>query len=411
MLPSARPTLRKVDGRVMQQINRAIVLNLVRDDSTLSRADIARKTGLSPAAVTGIVEHLLREGLVSEGPVALTGAVGRPPMHLSFNPEARLALGIALDVGVMCAALVDLGGTTQAIFRAEVARGADPDAVLDGAAALARQALGDAPADRVIGAGMAVPGMVSWPDGVNLFSPNFGWRDVPIRAMLEQRLGRPVLVDNEVRALALAEHHLGAARGARTAVFLDAGYGVGGAILIDGTLYRGMHGAAGEVGHNTVDPGGPLCSCGNRGCLEVFASTHGLTARVREALAAGRASALAAIPPEALSVDQIVAAARRDDPLARELMARATMYLGLAVANAVDNWDPEMVVLSGPMIHTGREFFDDLLAAEQRSVLETGRGGTRVVPATLAANAKIIGAATLVIAPYLTAPLSGRPTT
>ncbi len=452
MRMDTRTTLRKVDGRLMQQANRAMVLNLVRADPSASRAAIVRQTGLSPAAVSGIVERLLRDGLVREEARTATGGVGRRPVRLAFNPEARLALGIAVDVREVAAALVDLGGTPLRIHRADLPPGADAATGLELAARLARRALRDAVPTRVLGVGMAVPGMVQWPDGVNLFSPNLGWRDVPVRALMEQRLDRPVLVDNEVRALALAEHHYGAARGVGTAVFLDAGYGVGGAAILDGALYRGVHGAAGELGHNTVEPGGPLCGCGNRGCLETFASAGGLIARVREALAAGRASRLSAVPDERLTLDAIVAAASAGDALARDLLARAATLLGLAVANAVDNWDPELVVLSGsvlrasgsvraltPITHPcatvvnaeigsagtvgaevasagaedvaaedamgGGTLFDRLLAAEQGSVLETGRARVRVVRAALGAEAKLIGAATLVIADYLAAPL------
>ncbi len=404
MAPVNPRTVRKVDGRLMQQANRALVLNLVRADPTLSRAAIARWTGLSPAAVSGIVDHLLHEGFVREERSTPTGSVGRRPLRLSFIPDARLALGIDLDVREVSAALVDLGGATRTVYRANVPSGADPGTVLDIAADLARQATCEAPAGQLLGTGMAVPGMVHWPSGVNLFSPNFGWHDVPVRAMMEERLGGPVLVDNEVRTLALAEHHYGAAREVRTCVFLDAGYGVGGAMIVDGDLYRGVHGAAGEVGHNTVEPGGPLCSCGNHGCLEVFASSSGLEARIREALAAGRASSLAMVVPQERTPEEVAIAVAAGDALAGELFERAATYLGLAVANMVDTWDPELVVLSGPVIRAG-DMLNRLLAATQRSVLETARARVRVLPAAITANVKIIGAATLVIAEHLAAPL------
>lgn len=395
---------RKIDGRLMRQMNRAIVLNLVRTDPTLSRAAIVRRTGLSPAAVSGIVEHLLREGLVREEGAASTGNVGRRPLRLALNPDARMALGIHIDVRQICAALVNLSGERGTVHEAPVPIGADPHTVLDLVARLARAATPAISPGALLGAGVAIPGMVSWPDGVNLFSPNFGWRDVPMRALLETHLGYPVLVDNEVRALALAEHHYGAARGARSALFLDAGFGVGGAVIIDGALYRGRHGAAGELGHNTVDPSGPRCSCGNRGCLEVFASISGLEARARAALAAGDRSTLT---PERISFAALVAAAHAADPLACRLLDRAATYLGLAVANAIDNWDPELVVLSGPLIRESGGLLDTLLAAEQRSVLETGRACVRVVPAMFDGDVKIVGAATLMIADYLATPLGG----
>jgi predicted NBD/HSP70 family sugar kinase len=259
----------------------------------------------------------------------------------------------------------------------------------------------------VLGIGMAIPGMVQWPQGVNLFSPNYGWRNVPVRALMEERLGRPVLADNEVRAVALAEQQFGVARLARTIVFLDVGMGVGGAVVLDGNLYRGVHGAAGEMGHNTVEPNGPLCGCGNRGCLEVFCSVRGLLARTAEALVQGRPSVLADLPAEELSVVRLAQAAAEGDDLAREVLTRAATYLGLAVANAVDNWDPELVVLSGPVIREGGDLFEKLLAEEQRTVLETGRAGVRVTRAVLDEHAKIIGAATLVMAEYLAAPFAG----
>ncbi len=396
---------RKVDGQSMQQANRALVLALIRHDPTLSRASIARQTTLSPASVSGIVDHLIREGFVREEAAAVTGAVGRRPVRLVFNPAARVTLGIAIDVRQVTAGLVDLGGEIQATQRAPLAPEARPAAIVDTVAHVARRALRGVASCDVLGVGVAVPGLVRWPDGVILFSPNLEWRDVPIRAMLEERLGRPVLVDNEVRALALAEHSYGVARGARTVVVIDAAYGVGGAVIIDGALYRGVHGAAGEVGHNIVEPNGAVCGCGNRGCLETVASAHGLVARAIDALAAGRASALAADARGGLTLDHIVATARGGDALACELLARAATYLGLAVANAIDNWDPERVVLSGPVALAVGNRLDDALARGQRAILDVGRARVPVARAALGADAKVIGAATLAAADYLAAPL------
>ena len=235
---------RKVDGRWMQQANRAIVLEIVRTDPTPSRAEIARRTGLSPAALTGIVDHLMAEGLVLEVGPTVGGGVGRRARRLAFNPGARAALGIALDVREVRAALVDLGGSNEAVERSEIPEGATPGEALAVVAETAKRALSASDDRPMIGVGMAIPGMVGWPAGVSLFSPNAGWREVPVRAEMERLLGRAVLVDNEVRALALAEHRYGAARGAGTAVFLDAGYGMGGAVILSGGLYRGVRGAA-----------------------------------------------------------------------------------------------------------------------------------------------------------------------
>jgi N-acetylglucosamine repressor len=397
---------RKIDGRLMQQANRAMVLNLIRRDPSLSRASIARETELSPATISGIVDHLLDEGLVREEAAIVTGNVGRRPVRLLFNPSARVALGIAIDLREVTAALVDLGGTVSETMRAAVPVDSDPATVVDLVAKVSRRALKRVSPDLVLGVGVAVPGVVHWPDGVNLFSPNFGWRNVPIRAMIEQRLGLPVRAENEARAVALAEYEFGAARGMRTAVFIDVGSGVGGAVIIGGALYRGEHGAAAEIGHNTVEPGGPLCGCGNRGCLEVFTSATGISARADDALAAGRQSVLASTLPHPVSVEQIMIAAASGDALACELFDRAAAYLGLAVANAVDNWDPDLVVLSGSVIRLGGRLFDEIRVFEQRFVLKTGTGSVGVARSMLGADAKLAGAASLVISEYLTTPLA-----
>jgi predicted NBD/HSP70 family sugar kinase len=248
--------------------------------------------------------------------------------------------------------------------------------------------------------------MVSWPDGVSVFSPNFGWHEVPFKSMLERRLASSVFVENEVRALALAEYQFGTAQGTRTTVFVDVGFGVGGAVIIDGSLYRGVHGVAAEIGHTTIEPGGPLCGCGNRGCLEVFTSARGLVARANDELATGRTSVLSTAFPDEITIESVLCAATSGDMLAKELVDRAAAYLGLAVANVVDNWDPELVVLSGSLIRAGETLLEEIKVFEQRFVLKTGTGTVGVARSALGADAKIIGAACLVIADYLAAPLA-----
>ena len=228
----------KLDGRRMQQVDRALVLHLVRTDTPQTRIDLVRRTGLSPATITDIVDHLLHEGLIRDEGAAATGTLGRRPSRLAFNPDARLALGIEIDVHDVRVGLVNLGGMAHAVRSAPVTPGVGPDAVLDLAAHLARDVVRVAGA-AVLGVGMAVPGLIQWPEGLNLFSPSFGWHDVPIRTLMEDRLGQPVVVDNDIRAAALAEHYFGAAQQTHSAVVLDVSYGVGGAVIIGGRLYRG----------------------------------------------------------------------------------------------------------------------------------------------------------------------------
>ena len=174
----------------------------------------------------------------------------------------------------------------HAVRSAPVTPGVGPDAVLDLAAHLARDVVRVAGA-AVLGVGMAVPGLMQWPEGLNLFSPSFGWHDVPIRTLMEDRLGQPVMVDNDIRAAALAEHYFGAAQQTHSAVVLDVSYGVGGAVIIGGRLYRGAHGTAAEDRPQHGQARWSRCGCGKQGCLVALALGSGLSASSRDAVAHG----------------------------------------------------------------------------------------------------------------------------
>lgn len=298
--------------------------------------------------------------------------------------------GVAVDLGGtwIRAAVVGPEGEVERVTRAPTPQ-AGPEAVADTIAGLVRGF--GAPRGVV---GVAVPGPLSVREGVVFDPPNLrGWKHVPLRRMLEERLGCPVVLENDANAAAVGEWWKGAGRGARQLVYLTVSTGVGGGLVLEGKLYRGATDTAGEVGHVVVDPQGPVCSCGRRGHLEGLASGPAIARWTAEQIRAGRRSILASKEP--VSAKEVAVAAEQGDELAREAFLRAGTYLGLAVAGLVNLLNPEMVVVGGGVARAGRWLFDPLLEAARNHAFERPWGAVRVVPGALDDHAGLVGVAYL----------------
>jgi glucokinase len=275
------------------------------------------------------------------------------------------------------------------------------EGVADSVARLSARA-GRGPDHNIVAVGLGVAGLVDR-DGVLHIGPNLpGVVDYPFGAALTERLGLPVVVDNDATCATWAEHELGAARGAVNAVLVTLGTGIGGGLVVDGALVRGARGFAGEPGHMVVDPAGPVCPCGRRGCWERFASGSGLGRLAREAAEAGlvaRVVELAGGDPEAVRGEHVTAAGREGDAGALAVLDRFGWWVALGIANLVDLVDPEVVVVGGGLVEAGelllrpvRASFTDLVLAPER------RPPVRVVAAELGERAGAVGAALLATA-------------
>jgi predicted NBD/HSP70 family sugar kinase len=207
--------------------------------------------------------------------------------------------------------------------------------------------------EKVVGIGIGLAGMVDVETGVSRFSPTFGWADVPVAGPISKRLDRPVLVDNDVNTLTVAEQWFGRGHGVDDFVVVSVGDGVGAGIVVDGNLYRGADGAAGEIGHLPVAGGTVTCWCGRGGCLEAVSSDYAVKVYVSEALARGEASSLPGAEPGTLTIDEVRAAAEEGDPVARRALEKAGRMLGLGLATLVNVLNPRLVILSGEGTRAG----------------------------------------------------------
>ncbi len=281
---------------------------------------------------------------------------------------SELYAGIDLGGTTIGGVLADAGG--QIVQQASIATEsyAGPPAVLDRIVGLVEQ-LATAAGRRPAAVGIGCPGLVDVARGVTRFFPNLPtqWRDVPAGDVLRSKLGCPVSLLNDVRTATLGELVFGHGRDVQTMAFFSLGTGVGGGLVIDGKLRLGPLGAAGELGHQTIVPGGPLCGCGNRGCLEALASGPAITAEAVRLMLAGQAPKLfelAAGNPARVSPQTVAQAARDGDAGAQEAIDRAAECLGIGVANVVTCLHPQLIVLGGGVAELG----DLLLVPVRRSV-------------------------------------------
>lgn len=295
---------------------------------------------------------------------------------------------------------VDLGGT-KLLALTLGARGETRTSVLQSTAVAAGPArvlvqLGEAVAAALGGElpaaiGVGVPGQVDPDTGVCWFSPNLHWREVPVAASLKQRFDVPVVVVNDVHAAAVAEHRRGAGRGYRHLVVVTVGTGIGGALVLDGALYRGAGGVAGELGHFTVDPQGYACNCGNVGCLETVAAGPAVARSAREAATTG--SLLWG--QHRLDARAVFAAARQGDECALAVVSAAAAQLGTVLAGVVNLLNPELVVIGGGVAGAGELLLGPVRAEIRRRSLPRAAATVEVVPARLGPEAGALGAALL----------------
>ncbi|MFG2352271.1 ROK family protein [Streptomyces sp. NPDC048521] len=314
------------------------VFTTVLSHGPLTRLEAGRRAGLSPAAVTKAVRPLLAAGYLAEGAdQEARPALGRPASLVRVNGERALFIGVKVTGGELIAVLTDLCCRIRLARRTPLPDRA-PGPVLTAIADLVHELRTHAaePASPVAGLGIAVSGDVDRAEGVVRYSPFLDWRDVPLAELATTAGGLPVVVDNDVRALTIAEQWFGAGAGLSDFAVVTVGAGIGCGLVVHGRVVSGAHGVAGEIGHIVIDPAGPPCHCGNRGCLEAIAGDAAILARIQEVT--GR---------HVTHSCEAVALAHQGVPGVREVYARAGEAIGRGIATVANLFGPERVIISG----------------------------------------------------------------
>jgi predicted NBD/HSP70 family sugar kinase len=348
------------------------ILQLIRAQGTIARSEVAEKTGDSTFLISKICDELLEREFISEvGRGDSTG--GRRPTLLSLKAGLGRLIGVHLGTVNVRIVMTDFSGNVIAYSHGLSHAEDGPEVAIPNLVKLIdqmleQQRLGYSDLDG-IGIGISV---VLDPSGVVLYWPKLSrWANVPVKKLIEERYKTLVVLEDTPRTAALAEYHLGGANGSRSFVYIAIGAGTGAAIFLNGSLYKGVGGFAGELGHITVSERGPVCSCGNRGCLETMVSASELIRRARQGVAKGLSNALTRLTQgslDNLSVEMLAEAAREGDRFAVRLLTDTSGYIGRAIVSLVNLLNPELIVIGGGIASAAGEL---LLPEIERVVRET----------------------------------------
>lgn len=339
------------NNRFLKELNEKTILDLIRVNKAVSKADLSKYTGLSPTAAGVITAKLLEKGYIHETGTGESNG-GRKPVLMELRPGSFFSVGIDIDVGCMNFILIDITSAIVCTRQLDV----PSNLTVESAAAIIEAELkkimkqNSVKLERVLGIGISVPGLIENDSQKIVLAPNLGWNDADLRKNIPVADKIPVFVENEAMASAIYENWIGSCQGINNFICINIKSGIGSGIFTGGKLYRGAGGSAGEVGHIMVDENGPRCGCGNYGCLETIASVKYMEEKARRILRQGTASSLNAIDDtDRICIGDIIAAAENGDGTALGILQESARYLGIAISNLVNTLNPSKVVL-------GKEF-------------------------------------------------------
>lgn len=379
----------------VKNINKHAVLDLIRfTPGGISRVQLAQRMSLTRAALTVIVNDLMESGVIRETNNRLSNA-GRPAITLEINPQSGFVAGV--DMGATHLSILIANCAAHVIAEKEapfnIADG--PTVCLDRADSLLRETVSQAGIELsdLLAIGVGVPGPIMSEAGTVVAPPIMpGWDRYPIRASLEKRWNCPVSLNNDAELGAVGEWAYGAARLAANLAYIKVGTGVGAGLLLDGHIYRGATGSAGEIGHLTIDPNGTICTCGNRGCLETFASGTAIARMAREAVVKNQPTQLSQFERDQITARNVADAARCGDLTAQQIIAEAGAQLGVALAGLVNLINPNMVVVGGGVAQIGDLFLEPVRREVKRRSLPGSVNTMQITTALLGRRSIGMGA-------------------
>ncbi|MDR0668525.1 MAG: ROK family transcriptional regulator [Treponema sp.] len=384
---------RKIDKIQIAQINKYNVIRCLMREGPINRAAIAKRLGLSIPTVMFITETLLKSTFIrSIGKGVSSG--GKPPEMLEIVPERFFYIGLDIGRTMIRAVAVNAVSRQVACVEEPTNNPAPEKKFVDRIAGIILKIAGQLKTEnnRILGASIAMPGLIEKETGVVLFSPDFGWNNIPLQEWLTAKIPFPVLLENANRALALNEVFLMGGENSHTTFAVNLGYGIGAALVIGEDLYTGASGTSGEIGHITALPQGPVCHCGNRGCLEAVASGAAIAAQGKSVLEsqgpgsrkASKIRELAAGDPEKVDAALVFRARELGDKEAARIVNSAAEHIGIGLSMAINVLDPDRLVLCGGLMRNGPFFLEKIKAsiethrmrqAGRAVIISTGRGG------------------------------------
>ncbi|WP_082233305.1 ROK family transcriptional regulator [Halobacillus massiliensis] len=385
--------------QLMKSLNRTVILNKIRTDGPISRADIAKETKLTPPTVSSIVKELLETELVIESAQGQSKG-GRKPTMLIINAINFYIIGIDAGPAQLKSLLTDLNGTVIKERCSEIIKPTTNEKFLS----LMKEeieSLMDVDKEKIIGIGVGMHGVVDVTNGTSLFAPNLQLRDIPIQQSLEKDFGISVRVENDARAIALGELWFGNGSNAENIVAVNLGRGIGAGMIINGELFHGEGFIAGEIGHMTIDIRGTKCSCGNYGCLQTLASGPAIAERAAKEISIGKESLLrdkVGHDLEKINGKMIYESALEGDSLSKEVLKEAGIYLGIGLTNLIHTINPTKIIIAGGVSQAGELLLNSVKDTIQNRAMTTSAKQTTVMTSKFGEHATSLGAISLILA-------------
>lgn len=380
---------------LMRTTNALSILETIVNHGPLTKREIQDNTGISWGAVSNIITDLHAKKIIEESKCQETG-IGRTPSKYDISSSNNLFIGVDVNIEGLAAVLIDLKCRVLKSIRTNVVRN-DPENILNQIKTLVRTLISEnkLSSKKIIGIGVAMQGAVDAENGISIFSPHFeNWKNVPLKDILEKEFGIDTYIEHDPNCMALSERWFGMAKGIKNLLFIRLSMGIGMSIIINGEIYRGADGSAGEFGHIIMNPSGPRCYCGNYGCLEVYSSGQSILNRTEEGIKLGRTNISEGNNGE-LDFKSAVNAARQGDGYILSLFGEAATYLGVGISNLINIFNPDAIVLGGELSSYHDLFFEKVKEIVKQKAWKGSR--TNLVTSKLGSDSAAIGAATLFI--------------
>ncbi|MGG1662387.1 ROK family protein [Brevibacillus sp. NRS-1366] len=384
----------KQDQDVIKQHNKLMILDIIKKQRPISRAEITKITRMSATSIGRFVSELCEEGVIRETDLTSSG-VGRKAIMLDIEPGAIYTIGVDIEKKRINFGIMDFSETVTVHHRVDhQAQKSTPGETAD---LICREIRGmiegqGIPYEKVIGVGIGVPGVINYEQGIVQLSTTLGWKDVEFASLVEKELQIKTVMDNDLKVKILSEYLYGSAKGSNKTALIGIGTGIGSALIINGEVFRGGSNSAGELGHTTLDPNGNLCECGKRGCLQTYVDENSLILEARRV-------------SDVSDVREVFAAARNNERWAKEIVSRTALYIGITINNIACMYNPDTVILSGDLVENYREIVDLVEEHSEQVIWEPFKGKFKVIPSELRGDAIVMGAGALAMQHF--APLSG----
>lgn len=392
--------------QLMKSMNRTLILNIIREKGTISRAEIAKLTGLTPPTVSNLVKELLQAEIVIEQKLGESSG-GRKPTMLTLNSEMFHVIGLDVGSHDLKIILSTIAGKLLKKIVIPIPSEVSNEELLTLMVKSIRSLTKAEGVDenKIIGIGVGMHGIVDVDHGISILAPNLNLKNIPIKEVLEQEFKMIVKVENDARAMALGELWFGNGAGVNSFVCMNIGRGIGAGIIMNGKLYHGSHFISGEIGHMVIDLNGPKCTCGNYGCLQTFASGPAIAENVKKELRLGHSSILEEKSKqnlEKITSEMVYQSALQNDTLSINALTQAGRYLGVGITNLIHTINPERIILGGGVMNAKDFVFDSILKTVKQRALTDAAKQTEIIISKFGDDATAMGAVALILVEIFT---------